>query len=592
MRFNRKVAIPIIWLRRHITKRQFILLSSVLVGFTAGIAAVILKSAVHFIYEFVTGGQFFEYKAQFLLLLPMLGLLLTVFYVQVFRNGKLGRGTSNVLYIISQKGSRVEKDKMYTHVITAALTGGFGGSAGLESPIVVTGSAIGSNYSRFYHLSFQDRTLLLACGAAAGISAAFSAPIAGILFAIEVLLTEVTVSAFTPLLLAAAAGALCNRILLQEGALFFFNLKEPFHYQNVPFYIGLGLLCGLVSVYYSRMAWKTEALFDRHKDKVYAKAIIGGLVLGLLIFLFPPLFGEGYQSIKTLSTGETSRLLAGSIFADWRFNEWAVLAFIGATGLMKVFAAMTTISSGGNGGNFAPSMFVGAYTGFFFAKLINLLGISKLPEGNFTMVGMAGIVSGVMHAPLTGIFLIAEITGGYQLMIPLMMVTAIAFALVKYIEPYSLDTKHLAARGHLHRVDKDKAVLKNLRIINLIETDYQTIKPETTLGELTQLIAAQHQPIYPVLNEKAQLLGLVQINNIREMLFKPELYTKMQAAEMMVLPLAVVHKAEDMSAVMQKFDETNALVLPVTHNTRFVGFISKSDVFTRYRKLLIRYSQE
>src|SRR6478736_4324167 len=250
MRFNRKIAIPILWVRHHITKRQFMMLSSVFVGFTAGMAAVILKSAVHYIYAFVTQGLFFEYKAQFLLMLPMLGLLLTVFYVQVFRNGKLGRGTSNVLYIISQKGSRVEKDKMYTHIITAALTGGFGGSAGLESPIVVTGSAIGSNYSRFYHLSFQDRTLLLACGAAAGISAAFSAPIAGVLFAIEVLLTEVTISAFTPLLLAAATGALCNRILLQEGALFYFNLKEPFHYQNVPFYIGLGILCGLVSVYY------------------------------------------------------------------------------------------------------------------------------------------------------------------------------------------------------------------------------------------------------------------------------------------------------------------------------------------------------
>jgi CIC family chloride channel protein len=462
----------------------------------------------------------------------------------------------------------------------------------LESPIVVTGSAIGSNYSRFYHLSFQDRTLLLACGAAAGISAAFSAPIAGVLFAIEVLLTEVTVAAFTPLLLAAATGALCNRILLQEGALFYFNVKEPFHYENVPFYIGLGIVCGLVSVYYSRMAWKVEALFDKYKRNVYGKAIVGGLLLGVMIFLFPPLFGEGYQSIKTLSTGDTSRLLAGSIFAEWRFNEWAVLIFIGVTGLMKVFAAMTTISSGGNGGNFAPSMFVGAYTGYFFAKLVNLLGLSELPEGNFTMVGMAGIVSGVIHAPLTGIFLIAEITGGYQLMIPLMIVAAVAYALVKYIEPFSLDTKHLAARGQLHRVDKDKAVLKNLRIINLIETDYQTINPETTLGELTHLIAARHQPVYPVLNEKAQLVGLVQLNDIREMLFKTELYDKVRASEIMVLPLAVVQKTEDMNSVMRKFDETNALLLPVSHQSKFIGFISKSGVFTRYRKLLIRYTQE
>jgi CIC family chloride channel protein len=253
---------------------------------------------------------------------------------------------------------------------------------------------------------------------------------------------------------------------------------------------------------------------------------------------------------------------------------------------------MTTISSGGNGGNFAPSMFVGAYTGYFFARLVNLLGLSELPEGNFTMVGMAGIVSGVIHAPLTGIFLIAEITGGYQLMIPLMMVAAIAFALVKYIEPFSLDTKHLAARGHLHRVDKDKAVLKNLRIINLIETNYQTIKPETTLGELTNLIATHHQPVYPVLNEKEQLVGLVHLNDIREMLFKTELYDKVRASEIMVLPLAVVHKSEDMNSVMQKFDETDALLLPVSHLTKFVGFISKSGVFTRYRKLLIRYTQE
>ncbi|MDX5346617.1 MAG: chloride channel protein [Hymenobacteraceae bacterium] len=580
-----------IWLRRHLTTRQFILISSVLVGLTAGLAAVVLKSAVHLIYDFLTGGQFFEYDARLLVLLPLIGLLLTVLYVQVFRNGKLGRGTANILYIIGQKSGLVEKDKMYTHMITSALTVGFGGSAGLESPIVVTGSAIGSNYSRFYHLDFKDRTLLLASGAAAGIAAVFNAPIAGVLFAIEILLTEVTISAFIPLLIAAAVGALCNKVILQEQALFHFSLSRPFMPENVPFYIALGLFCGLVSIYYTRAVWKIESLFEPYDNKVYIRAIAGGLLLGILIFFFPPLFGEGYQSIKTLSAEQPARLLSGSIFSGLSTNEWFILFFIGAIMLLKSIAATITIASGGNGGNFAPSMFVGAYAGFFFSRLVNLLGISKLPESNFTMVGMAGILSGVIHAPLTGIFLIAEITGGYQLMIPLMIVSATAYALVKWLEPYSLDTKSLAQRGFLHRVNKDKAVLRFMKITRLVESDFKKVHPTATLGELTDVVAHCTRNIFPVVNEANKLEGIILLGDIREIMFKQELYDKVLAKELMSKPPAFVDVHEDMSTVMKKFDETGAWNLPVVDGEAYVGFVSKSGIFTKYRKLLIKTSE-
>ena len=476
---------------------------------------------------------------------------------------------------------------MYSQIITSSITIGFGGSAGLEAPIVITGAAIGSNYSKVYHLTAKDRTLLLACGAAAGIGAAFNAPIAGVLFALEVLLLDVSISAFIPLIIAAASGALISKIFLQEGILLSFEHVQAFNYRNVPYYIMLGILAGLLSAYHSRMFTKVEGLFSKSKGKIYRNIIFGGIFLALLIFVFPSLFGEGYQSIKTLSDQKPENLLDGSIFSEYKNNAWYVLIFIGLTTFFKAFATGITLGSGGNGGNFAPSLFLGAHLGFFWSRVLNMLNISKLPESNFTLVGMAGILSGIYHAPLTAIFLIAEITGGYTLMIPLMIVSSFAFVISKYFEPYSMDTKKLVHTGQIFTDDKDKNILVSIKAFGLVETDFQKINPEATLGSLVELISTSRRNIFPVIDNDGKLLGVVMLDNAREVIFKRELYDTMKVSELMSKAPGVVHPNETMDVVMQKFDSTGAWNLPVIDDGKYIGFISKSTVFNRYREKLM-----
>ncbi|MFD2516045.1 chloride channel protein [Pontibacter locisalis] len=584
----KKLKIPLLWLRRHTSDREFMLLSSVLVGLTAGLAAVVLKTLVHYIHVLLAYGNRLLDQPYWLVVFPLAGILLTVFLVRVMFNGHIGRGTANILFNISQKSSMVERHKMYSHVLTSGITAGFGGSAGLESPIVVTGSAIGSNYGREYHLNYRDRTLMLASGAAAGIAAVFNAPIAGVLFAIEVLLTDISISAFIPLIIAAVVGALCSKIILQEEILFYIGQREFFEAGHVPFYVLVGIISGMMSVYYTRMALRVEEVFEAYETKVYQRAIIGGILLGLLIMLFPPLFGEGYDSIRLLEGNNAEKLLQESWLAFFGTNEWLLLSFIGALALVKVFATTITIASGGNGGNFAPSMFVGACSGFFFARLMNLLEVTKLPEGSFAMVGMAGILSGVMHAPLTAVFLIAEITGGYTLMIPLMIVAATSFALVKYFEPYSLDTKKLAQKGQLLTHNKDRTILRILKIRHLIETEFQEVSPEATLGELVQVIAHSRRNLFPVVNDSKSLEGVILLENVREIMFKAEKYDVVKVKELMVKPPAIVQYDDSMADVMKKFDESGAWNLPVVEGDVYLGFVSKSSIFTKYRKLLIK----
>ncbi|GAB3196684.1 CIC family chloride channel protein [Pontibacter aydingkolensis] len=588
MPYIKKVKIPLLWLRRHTSDREFMLISSVLVGLTAGLAAVVLKTLVHYIHLLLAYGNRLLDQPYWLVVFPLIGILLTVFLVKVLFNGKIDRGTANILFNISQKSSMVERHKMYSHVLTSGITAGFGGSAGLESPIVVTGSAIGSNFGREYHLNYRDRTLLLASGAAAGIAAVFNAPIAGVLFALEVLLVDISITAFIPLIISAVVGALCSRLILNEGILFYLGQEEFFEAGHLLYYVLLGLLAGMISVYYSRMALRVEELFEEYQDKVYRRAIIGGILLGLLIMLFPPLFGEGYGSITLLESNNAEKLLQDSWLSFFGTNEWLILGFIGALALVKVFATTITIASGGNGGNFAPSMFVGACTGYFFARMVNMLQISNLPINSFSMVGMAGILSGVMHAPLTAVFLIAEITGGYTLMIPLMIVAASSFALVKYFEPYSLDTKKLAQKGQLLTHNKDRTILRILQIRHLIETDFQEVAPEATLGELVQVIAHSRRNLFPVVNASQQLEGIILLENVREIMFKTEKYNSVIVKELMQKPPALVQHDASMADVMKKFDESGAWNLPVVEGDIYLGFVSKSSIFTKYRKLLIK----
>ncbi|MDQ2657989.1 MAG: chloride channel protein, partial [Bacteroidota bacterium] len=435
---------PILYLASKLSARQFLILSSILVGLTSGLAAVAVKYVVHTIGQLVS---FYStnYEEFFLFaLFPTVGLLLTVFYVRYFLNGKLPKGNPEIVYAIAKKSSKIPAEETYAHTITSALTVGFGGSMGLESPMVSTGSAIGSNYGITYKRSYKERTILLACGASAGIAAAFNSPIAGVLFAIEVLLADVSSAAFIPLIIAAASGALVSKIILQEGITLSFSLQQPFDYRNVPFYILLGIAAGLVSLYYTRVYTWTENRIHQVGNG-WTRAITGGLLLFVMIVLLPPLFGEGYGTIKQLASLEPQTLFHNSILFPIFGGDGEHIVLLALVILFKPMAAAITIGSGGNGGNFAPALFVGAYLGYVFARVVKLLGFTDVPESNFTLVAMAGILSGIFYAPLTAIFLIAEITGGYELMIPLMIVSALSLTVTHLFETLSMDSRKLAA---------------------------------------------------------------------------------------------------------------------------------------------------
>ncbi|HCS20109.1 MAG TPA: chloride channel protein [Bacteroidetes bacterium] len=433
----------IVWVGQKLSRNQFILFSAVLVGLSAGIAAIVLKTAVHYVRRVILLLAEHDWQNMAYILGPLLGIVSTVAYVKYGLKGDSEKGVASVLYAIKKKFSLVTPHKMYSQLISSSITVGLGGSAGLESPIVVTGAAIGSNYGRVYRLIHKERTLMLACGAAAGIAAVFNAPVAGVIFALEAIMTEATISAFIPIIIASVSGALVSMIVLNEEILFSYKEALLFDYHNVPLYILFSILTGIMSVNYGRMSWKINLWNQKADKKPWWRAVRGGLFLAILIFIFPSLFGEGYESITELMHGNAERLYDASFFARFIDKSWAVLLFIGLTGFIKVVATSITVSSGGNGGNFAPSLFVGAYIGFFFSRLVNMLGIADLNETNFVIAGMAGLLSGIMYTPLTGIFLIAELTGGYDLMIPIMLVSAVSYAIARSFERYPVDKRAL-----------------------------------------------------------------------------------------------------------------------------------------------------
>lgn len=569
-----------------LTPKQFIFLSSVLVGISCSLAVIVLKTFAHSVFSFATyiNGIL---KLNFINgILPIIGILLTVFVVKKVLNGSIQKGTSQILYAVAKKASIIPKKQMYAQIITSSLTVGLGGSAGLESPIVITGAAFGSNYAQGYKLAYKDRTLLIGCGVAAGISAAFNAPIAGVLFAIEVLLVDVSISAFTPIMISAATGALVSAIVLDESILLSFKTQEAFNYRNIPFYVLLGVLTGFIAVYYARNFQRVEHYFSNLKMGPYKKALIGSSLLALLIFIFPTLFGEGYESIKTLSENDPGQLLENTLFADFRNNQWVLLLFVGCTMMVKVFASGLTLGSGGNGGNFAPSLFLGSYLGYFFSKFITLIGLSKLPISNFTMVGMAGILSGLFHAPLTAIFLIAEITGGYGLMIPLMMVSSISFAISKRFEKYSLDVKNLAKKGHAFTSNKDSNILSTLDIDTIIQCDYLTVNPEEHLTKLVDLISHSNQVVFAVVTKENELAGVVHFNDIREIIFNPYRVKYTLIKDVMKTPPAIIYSYDSMEVVMRKFEIAKSAFIPVIRDGKYFGFISKSIALEAYRTKL------
>lgn len=569
--------------------KQFILLSSVLVGISSALAVIVLKTFAHWVFIFATyvtvHSNFFN-VGLIKIMLPVIGILLTVFVIDRFLGGSIEKGTSQILYAVAKKASIIPRKQMYAQIATSSLTVGLGGSAGLESPIVVTGAAFGSNYAQQYKLSYKDRTLLIGCGVAAGIAAAFNAPIAGVLFAVEVLLVDVSISAFTPIMIAAATGALVSAIALDETILLNFTSRQVFDYHNLFYYILLGIATGFVGVFYARNFVKIEHYFAHSRLSPYKKALFGASILALLIFVFPTLFGEGYETIRTLSEKDPGQLLENTLFKDFRNNQWALLAFVGCSFMLKAFATGITLGSGGNGGNFAPALFIGSYVGFFFSKFLNLTGLTHLPVSNFTMVGMAGILSGLFHAPLTGIFLIAEITGGYGLMIPLMIVSSISYVISKRLEVHSLDVKNLAKKGNAFTSNKDLNVLATLETNSIIQTDFITVSPDDNLEKLVDLISHSNQVIFAVVSKEKKLEGVVHFNDIREIIFNTYRVKYTLIKEVMVQPVEVIYPFNGMDIVMNKFEKSKKTFLPVIRDGKYYGFISKYEALEAYRSKL------
>ncbi|MBX7242686.1 MAG: chloride channel protein [Bacteroidia bacterium] len=581
-----KMHVWLVLLQKKTSKKNFIFLLAVSSGLCAGFAAVILKTAVHFIFTLATENKYTDSK-YILLLLPMLGIFLTYFIIKRILGGKLSKGLSPIHFSIAQKSSDIPSEQTYAQLITSPVTVGLGGSAGLEAPIVITGAALGSNLAKYFRLNYAERTLLLACGVAAGIGAAFNAPIAGVLFTIEVLMLDISTAGFIPLLIASASGALISKIILDEGTLLSFQQQQPFDYSNVPYYIILGGLAGLMSIYHAKLFVKVEKHFSKLKIHPYLRMIYAGLALALMIWLFPTLFGEGYSSIKSLASIHPEDVLKNSLLQNEITNEWLLLFFILIVMGVKAIATGITLGGGGNGGNFAPSLFVGSYLGFIYAKFINLTHIGKVPESNFTLVGMAGVLSGLYHAPLTAIFLIAEITGGYSLMIPLMIVASISYFVSKSIEHYSMDTKELIASRKIHSGNKDESVLVTMKMDKLIETNFVILKSTDNISTLIQAIIASERNIFPVTDQNKKLLGIVLLNDVKNIIFEQEKHVDLQIKDIMKPFPDIIHLTDDMISVVEKFELTDSWNLPVVDKEVYIGFISKSKLFSSYRGELI-----
>ena len=581
----------LVWRLKYIGDNNFLLILAGLIGIVSGLAAVVLKSVVHTIIDFLKTNDALFGLNYFYLIYPIIGIFMTVIVSKYLFRENLGHGITQILYAISKNSSIIRKTKMYSRMVTSAITVGFGGSVGLEAPIVVTGSAIGSNLARLFHLSYKKRTLLLGCGAAGAISAIFNSPVTGVIFAMEVILTEVKINRFIPLLMASVCGQLVSIVLLGKDILFSFQLKDPFTAQETGFYILFGALCGMISLYFSRMMYVFEATIQKLKND-FGRAFIGGISLALIIVTFPPIYGEGYDTIKNLLDGGSTEIFNRSFLSAITENKNSLIIFLFLVLLVKPIATALTIGAGGSGGIFAPSLFMGGLSGFVFSSTSNTIFGTSLSTSNFTLVGMCGVMSGVLHAPLTAIFLIAEITSGYMLFVPLMLVSAISYSTISYFEKYSLYTKKLIEAGDLIQYDKDQIVLSLIDLKKIVEKDLLTITPEATLNDLVVLVKKSKRNIFPVVNDDNQLEGIVTLDDIREMMFDEESRQNVIIQTIMTKPPTSVSPQEKMQSVMNKFETTQAWNLPVIDDGKYVGFISKSRIFNAYRTKLIRQTAE
>ena len=581
------------WREEHVSETQCVIILALLTGIISGLAAVLLKRLIETISEMITSQLSISEGNYLYLITPVIGILIVGIYVRYVVKDNISHGVTQVLYAISQKKSRLKIHNMYTSVVASSITIGFGGSVGAAGPIVYTGAAIGSNLGSMLRLSPRTLMVLVGCGAAAGIAGIFKAPIAGVLFTVEVLMLDLTAASVMPLMVAAVAGATVSYVYTGYNLEFFFSQSEPFYASGIPYVIMLGLFCGFVSLYFTGAMGLMEKMFGKLKNP-WVKFAIGSVILSTLIYLLPPLYGEGYGPINMLLNGNVSDIFDNSAFYNHRNDVVYICVFIGMIIIAKVFATSATNGGGGVGGTFAPSLYVGCMAGFFFAYTMNALGIIDIPLStkNFALAGMAGVMSGVMHAPLMAIFLTAEMTGGYELFLPLLIVSAISYGTVRVFSRYSIYTKRLAIRGELLTHEKDKTVLTLLKIDNVIETDFLEVHPDMNLKEMVQVIAQSHRNLFPVTDSAGNLMGIVLLDDIRNIMFRPDLYRKMYVSKFMSVPPAKIELGMPMEQVMKIFDNTNAWNLPVVENGKYIGFVSKSKIFNSYRSVLKHYTED
>ncbi|WP_084454630.1 chloride channel protein [Algoriphagus terrigena] len=563
------------------------LILSGLIGIFSGLAAVILKFMVHSIQGFLTEGFYKEYANFMYIIYPLIGISAAYLLGRYILNDVGGHGIPDVLFNISKKASLIPRIKIFSRVLTSALTVGFGGSVGLEAPMVVTGSAIGSNVGFLVHLNPKKRSLLIGCGAAGAISAIFGAPIGAVIFAIEVILLEISTAAFIPLLIASVMGSITSMVLIGKEFLFNFQLKESFTASHMPYYLLLGIICGLVSLYFSRMVLATEKVIEDIGDQ-WMRTMYGGALLGVMVFFLPPIYGEGYNTLNILIEGDYSKILDNSIFFSSIENPAMILIFLGLIVLVKPIASAVTIGSGGSGGIFAPSLFVGGIVGFLFAYSNNMLDLHiSLPVAHFTLVAMCGLMAGVQHSPLSAIFLIAEITGGYELFVPLMFVSAIAYTTSAHFEKDSIYKLQLKDQGKHLPETKDQELLDTINISHVIERDLLPIHPDAQLRNLIDLVKISKRNIFPVVDQNKLLCGIITLDDFRGIMFDPEKQEKVVIRQLMHSPPEILLATDNMQSAMEKFERSGAWNLPVVEDGRYLGFVSKSRIFNTYRKRLI-----
>lgn len=583
------------WREDHIPEKSFVVILAIIIGVASGLAAVLLKFLIGTISGLVNSVTEASQANYYYLVFPIIGIFLTGIYVRYVVRDNISHGVTRVLYAIAQKKSRLKFYNMYASLASSSITIGCGGSVGAEGPIVFTGAAIGSNLGQAFRLSPHMLMMLVGCGAAAGIAGIFKAPIAGVLFTVEVLMLDLTAGSVMPLIMASVAGATVAYVFTGYNVEFFFTQSEMFYTSRIPYVVLLGVFCGLVSVYFTKMIEVMERMFGRISRPRY-RFFLGSTLLGVLIFVFPPLFGEGYESINYLLNGHVEQIFNNSLFYGMRSSVGATLLLVGALCFMKVFATSATNGGGGVGGTFAPSLYVGCMAGFLFAYAVNSLGIvdptMPLSTKNFSLVGMAGVMAGVMHAPLMAIFLTAEMTGGYSLFLPLLIVAAISYGTSRIFSNYSIYTKRLALQGELLTHQKDKTVLTLLKMDSVIETDFIPVHPDMSLKEMVDVISKSKRNLFPVTDDDGQLLGIVLLDDIRNIMFRPDLYRRMHVKRFMSMPPAKVELGTPMDQVMKMFDNTGAWNLPVVEEGRYVGFVSKSKIFNSYRQVLKHYSYD